>query len=168
MLGNSCCILHGLFPVTKMNALLQRLVYSRTSWILLSVQPAHVCHTYTFWRLMNFCESAIMSGMVPRTGRFPSPSLRTNSFTARSITQKGTVWQTWKHKDQDLSSYSVRSDVYVFIFAEEPGRYLWCDDVTLLTIEEVFNHTRNLQEREASVDLTLKGETLRNVALDSK
>lgn len=47
--------------------------------------------TYIFWRLMNFSESAIMSGMEPRTGRFPPPSFCTNSLTARVITQKAGV-----------------------------------------------------------------------------
>ena len=43
---------------------------------------------------MNLWESAIMSGMVPRAGRHPSPSCWTNSFTALSITQNEVLWNT--------------------------------------------------------------------------
>lgn len=41
---------------------------------------------------MNLWESAIMSGMVPLAGRHPLPSRWTNSFIARSITQKEGLW----------------------------------------------------------------------------
>lgn len=44
---------------------------------------------------MNFWESAIISGMAPRTGRLPLPSLRTKAFTACNITQKDGVWWTY-------------------------------------------------------------------------
>lgn len=44
--------------------------------------------TYTFCNLMNLLESAIISGMVPRTGKLPCPSFATNSFKARTKTQK--------------------------------------------------------------------------------
>lgn len=106
MSWDSRCILDGLFSVTKaehrtsvgnvtelLNSLRILLKYSATHMTFWS---------YTFWRLMNFWESAIRSGIVPRTGRFPPPSLRTNSFTARSITQKGELWNAqghWKVKN---------------------------------------------------------------------
>src|SRR4029434_5871468 len=56
-------------------------------WVCVRVRVC-VCVPYMCCSLMNFWESAIMSGMVPRTGREPLPSSLTNSLTARAITQK--------------------------------------------------------------------------------
>lgn len=102
MLRNSFGILHCLCPVTKVKSknkqhseILNRFCrtfcrYTACSHILQYID------TYIFWSWMNFWESAIISGMVPRTGRLPLPSLRTKAFTACNITQKDGVWWTYR------------------------------------------------------------------------
>lgn len=55
-------------------------------------------NTYTFCNLINLLESAIISGIVPRTGRVPCPSFATNSFTARVKIQKFGDWKCTKDR----------------------------------------------------------------------
>lgn len=83
--------------------------------------------------------------MVPRTGRHPLPSFRTKAFTACNITQKDGVWWTYRSNKSKHDKFEWRNKNMCLPVNQ---KYLWCKTITLFTIEEVFNYTRNLEIRD--------------------
>lgn len=141
-----CRVLQGLFSVTKKtNSLLQRLIYSRTKSTAGSRTHVSHLHILKVDELLRVCDH-VWDGSPDRK---VSIAFVENKLlhSSQHYPERDSLADMTKQRPR--SQWLLGQKWYVCLYFS--GIYLWCDDVTLLTIEEVFNHIRNLQKREGSI-----------------